>query len=279
MIRLAAFLFFLTPVLHADQTYPPKIAGARTEVYRKIDQVEMKLWILGERVEGHAKPAILLFFGGGWNAGSPAQFETQARHFADRGMIAILVDYRVKSRHGVPAVECVKDGKAALAWVRKNAGKLGVDPQRIATGGGSAGGHIAASLGTLTGLGSNERPNAMILFNPAATLGDLGEWKARQHPDVSARLGVAKPEDLSPSHHIGKETPPTLIMHGTNDTTVPIGSVEEFEKQMKVFERPCKLVRYQGAGHGFFNRGKHRDETLREADSFLVGLGWLPKPQ
>ena len=119
----------------------------------------------------------------------------------------------------------------------------------------------------------------MILFNPAATLGDLGEWKARQHPDVSARLGVAKPEDLSPSHHIGKETPPTLIMHGTNDTTVPIGSVEEFEKQMKVFERPCKLVRYQGAGNGFFNRGKHRDETLREADSFLVGLGWLPKPQ
>ncbi len=276
MIRSLVCLF-LVGALHAAPPYPPEITDARSEVYQTADEVEMKLWILGKKVEGQAKPAILFFFGGGWNAGSPTQFESQARHFAGRGMIAMLVDYRVKSRHGVPAVECVKDAKAALAWVRKNADKLGVDPKRIATAGGSAGGHVAASTGTLTGLGNDERPNAMILFNPATTLGDLGEWKA--HRTISKeRLGVEKPEDLSPAHHIGKHTPPTLIMHGTDDSTVPIGTVEAFEKQMKKLNRSCKLVRYEGAGHGFFNRGKHRDQTLQEADNFLVKLGWLPKP-
>lgn len=272
MIRFVVCLF-LVCALQAAPPYPPEIADARIEVYRTVDEIELKLWVLGKKVEGQAKPAILFFFGGGWNAGSPAQFESQARHFAKRGMIAMLVDYRVKSRHGVPAVECVKDGKAALAWVRKNADKLGVNPKRIATAGGSAGGHIAASTGTL---GNDERPNAMILFNPATTLGDLGEWKARR-AIATARLGVENSKDLSPSHHIGKHTPPTLIMHGTKDTTVPIGSVEAFEKQMKKLGRPCKLVRYEGAAHGFFNRGEHQEQTLKEADAFLVELGWLPK--
>ena len=125
MIRSLVCLF-LVGALHAAPPYPPEITDARSEVYQTADEVEMKLWILGKKVEGQAKPAILFFFGGGWNAGSPTQFESQARHFAGRGMIAMLVDYRVKSRHGVPAVECVKDAKAALAWVRKNADKLGV---------------------------------------------------------------------------------------------------------------------------------------------------------
>ena len=56
-----------------------------------------------------------------------------------------------------------------------------------------------------------------------------------------------------------------------------IGSVEAFEKQMEKLNRPCKLIRYEGAAHGFFNRRKHRDETLQETDAFLVKLGWLPK--
>lgn len=276
MIR-AIFCLLLTAALHAAPTYPPKIADARTEVYRTVDGVDLKVWIFGKKVADQSKPAILFFFGGGWNAGSPSQFEAQARHLAGRGMIAMLVDYRVKSRHGVSAVECVKDGKAALVWVRKNSGQLGVDPNRIATAGGSAGGHVAASIATLDGLGSKERPDAMILFNPATTLGRLGEWHPRRTISIE-RLGVEKVEDLSPSHHIGNDTPPALVMHGSKDTTVPIGSVEEFERQMKKHKRPCKLVRYEEAGHGFFNRGKYRDETLQEADAFLVGLGWLPKP-
>ncbi len=276
MIRL--LLCLLVAPLDAAPSYPPTFKGARVETYRKIDSTELKLWIFGESDPKAPKPAIVFFFGGGWNGGSPNQFEHQARHFAKRGMIAITADYRVKSRQGVQVVECVKDAKAAIAWVRENAQRLGIDPNKIAASGGSAGGHLAASTGTLSGFGSDERPNAMILFNPACTLAPIADW---QPPGATAglsteRLGV-EAQVLSPAHHIGPHTPPTLILHGKADTTVPYASVVAFERAMKQADRPCKLVGYEGAGHGFFNRNEDFAKTLAEADGFLVDLGWLKK--
>ncbi|MDX1925823.1 MAG: alpha/beta hydrolase [Pirellulaceae bacterium] len=268
---------FSTP-LFAQSSYPPKLTGARVETYRKIDSTELKLWMFGESDPKVAKPAIVFFFGGGWNSGSPEQFEGQARHFAKRGMIAVLADYRVKSRQGVKVVECVKDAKAAIAWVRENAMRLGIDPNKIAASGGSAGGHLAASTGTISGFGSDERPNAMILFNPACTLAPIAGW---QTPRANAELAVERlgvdAKQISPAHHIGPHTPPTLILHGTKDTTVPYASVVAFESVMKKEGRPCKLVGYEGAGHGFFNRGDQYRATLAEGDAFLVDLGWLKK--
>ena len=279
MIRL--FLCLLAAPLFAASpysTYPPTFKDARVETYRKIDSTELKLWIFGESDAKTKKPAIVFFFGGGWKGGSPAQFEDQARHFAKRGMIAITADYRVKSRHGVQVVECVKDAKAAIAWVRENAERLGIDPNKIAASGGSAGGHLAAATGTISGFGSDERPNAMILFNPACTLAPIADWQPRK---AGAELGLERfgvdPQVISPAHHIGLHTPPTLILHGKADTTVPYASVVAFESVMKTAGRPCKLVGYEGEGHGFFNRGEATAKTLAEADSFLVDLGWLKK--
>lgn len=276
MIRL--FLCLLAAPLFAAPSYPPTFQDARVETYRKIGSNELKLWIFGESDPKAKKPAIVFFFGGGWNSGSPAQFENQSRHFAKRGMIAITADYRVKSRHGVPVVECVKDAKAAIAWVRENAQRLGIDPDKIAASGGSAGGHLAASTGTISGFGSDERPNAMILFNPACTLAPIAGW---QPPGARAGLSTERfgveAQVISPAHHIGPHTPPTLILHGKQDTTVPYASVVAFESVMKQAGRPCKLVGYDGASHGFFNRGEYSAKTLAEADSFLVDLGWIKK--
>jgi acetyl esterase/lipase len=264
-----------TPLVAAP-SYPPTFTDARVETYRKVGSTELKLWIFGESDARAKKPAIVFFFGGGWNSGSPAQFEDQARHFAKRGMIAITADYRVKSRHGVHVVECVKDAKAAIAWVRENARRLGIDPDKIAASGGSAGGHLAASTGTIGGFGSDERPNAMILFNPACTLAPIAGW---QPPGARAGLSTERfgveALVISPAHHIGAHTPPTLILHGKADTTVPYASVVAFERAMKEAGRPCKLVGYDGAGHGFFNGGEDYSKTLAEADGFLVDLGWI----
>lgn len=110
------FLCLLTVPLFAQSSYPPTFKNARVETYREIDSTELKLWIFGESDPKTPKPAIVFFFGGGWNSGSPEQFESQARHFAKLGMIAITADYRLKSRQGVQVVECVKDAKAAIAW-------------------------------------------------------------------------------------------------------------------------------------------------------------------
>jgi acetyl esterase/lipase len=262
----------------AQAAYPPTFPDARVETYRKVDKTELKLWIFGKSDPNAPRPAIVFFFGGGWSQGSPDQFEKQARHFAERGMIAITADYRVKSRHDVTVVECVKDAKAAIAWVREHAKRLGVDPKRIAASGGSAGGHLAACTGTISGIGNDERPNAMILFNPACTLAPIGNFnppedKARFSVD---RLGV-EAEKISPAHHIGPHTPPTIIFHGTADKTVPYDSVVAFESEMKKANRTCKLIGTKDAGHGFFNRGDDYNKTLAEADAFLVDLGWLNK--
>jgi hypothetical protein len=125
--------------------YPPVIGGTKSETYRKVGDTELKVWIFEPEQKG-AKPlpAIVFFFGGGWSSGSPAQFEPQSRHLAARGMIALVADYRVKTRRNAKPVDCVADAKACVRWVRANAARLGIDPDRIAVGGGSAGGHLAA---------------------------------------------------------------------------------------------------------------------------------------
>lgn len=280
------------------RSYPPKLAGAREQVYKKIGDVELKLYIY-EPKQDQAKEAaktnraaIVFFFGGGWTSGTPEQFQHQAEHLAKRGMVAILADYRVKSRHQVKAVSCVQDAKSAMRWVREHAADLRVDPDRIVASGGSAGGHLAACTLLLDEFDEStedgkisSKPNAMVLFNPAlitAPVKDAPEVEAqlrKQSVDsIAQRMGV-EPERLSPYHHLRKELPPCIIFHGKADTTVPYLTVEAFTKKMTELGGNCELVGYEGAQHGFFNYSrkdkKAYEDTLTKTDAFLSKLGYI----
>ena len=96
---------------------------------------------------------MVFYFGGGWVRGNPAQFERQSEHLASRGMVGIRVEYRVmpKGDSGPPVI-CCQDAKSAMRWVRAHAAELGIDPERIAAAGGSAGGHLAAFVSLVEGL-------------------------------------------------------------------------------------------------------------------------------
>ncbi len=127
--------------------------GAEVETYKTAGDTKLNLYIfqpLGWKATDK-RPAIVCFFGGGWTNGTLRQFLPQCKYLAQRGMVAIAADYRVASRNQVKAVECVKDAKSAIRFVRKNAARLGVDPDRIVAAGGSAGGHLAAACGTIAG--------------------------------------------------------------------------------------------------------------------------------
>ena len=182
----------------------------------------------------------------------------------------------------------------AIRFVRKNAARLGIDPDRIVAAGGSAGGHLAAACGTISGFDApdedtriSSRPNAMILFNPAVVLAPVDgvEIDEQRMAALSDRLGV-DPRELSPYHHVTRGTPPAVIFHGKADKTVPYATVEAFAKAMRDAGNTCELYGYDGQGHGFFNYGRANNEsfvaTLREADRFLAQLGYLqgdPRPR
>ncbi|VGO17764.1 Carboxylesterase NlhH [Pontiella desulfatans] len=269
---------------------PNPLPGARAEIYKSIDGVKLPIHIFepnGHKA-GDARPAIVFFFGGGWNSGSPSQFEKQCTYLASRGMVAMSAEYRVKSRHGVKAVSCFSDAKSAIRWVRQNAQRLGVDPNRIAAGGGSAGGHLAGALGTISAFDDptedpsiSALPNALVLFNPALVLAPVEGYDSgnpKKLAGMEARMGVPS-HQLSPYHHIGSGIPPTIIFHGTADKTVPFSSAELFTRQAKKKGNPVELVPYEGQGHGFFNYKEKGNpaflDTLKKTDAFLVSHGYL----
>jgi acetyl esterase len=277
-LRLAATVLALasTAPLFAAAAYPPRFDGARIETYKTVGETALSLHIFEPPASaGGAKtnrPAIVFFFGGGWTSGSPAQFEQHCRHLASRGMVAIAADYRVASRHQAKPVDCVADAKSALRYVRANAARLGIDPQRIAAGGGSAGGHLAAAIATV--------PDALALFNPALVLAELPglDLKGFGTQVPESRLGTA-PRNISPAHHVKKGTPPTIIFHGKADTTVPYATAEAFARVMQAAGNRCELVGAEGQAHGYFNYGRgdgtHFKDTLARTDAFFVSLGWL----
>ncbi|NIP17072.1 MAG: alpha/beta hydrolase fold domain-containing protein [Xanthomonadales bacterium] len=292
IVSLSFFLSGISIVTSAAE-YPSDLPDAHAEVYRATDEADLKAWVFSppDHESGHARPAIVFFFGGGWNGGSPGQFEEQARYLANRGMVAILADYRVRSRNGTLANIAVQDAKAAIRWVRTNASRLGVDPDRIAAGGGSAGGHLAAATATLPGhddpVGAEDVspvPDALVLFNPVPITAAVS-GHANPNPErferLEARLG-AEPESMSPYHHVRPGLPPTIIFHGTEDKTVPFQSAELFCEAMKSAGNRCELVAYDGQGHGFFNHGRGDGsayaDTMRRTDAFLVSLRWLAEP-
>lgn len=85
--------------------------------------------------------------------------------------------------------------------------------------------------------------------------------------------------EISPLHHVRKGAPPTIIFHGTADTTVPFKQAEDFCAAMKKHGNRCELMPYEGRAHGFFNYGRGDGQdfhaTLRATDEFLVSLGYL----
>ena len=97
---------------------PTTIPGAASHIYKSINGVDLRLHVFtppGQR-PGDRRPAIVLFFGGGWNQGSIMQFVPQATHFASRGMVAIVADYRVRFRHDSTPYQSIADAKSAMRW-------------------------------------------------------------------------------------------------------------------------------------------------------------------
>lgn len=278
--RLHRFLVtMVTLVVAGPLAFAAEQTPDQQVLYKTVGDVKLQLHIFepANHKTADKRPAIVFFFGGGWVGGSPSQFYPHCRYFASRGMVAISAEYRVKNRDGTTPYECVKDGKSAIRWVRMHAPELGIDPDRIAAAGGSAGGHVAAATGTVKKFEEpsednsiSSKPNALVLFNPVFDNGPGGYG----HDRVQEHW-----QDFSPMHNIDKDTSPTIVFLGTQDKLIPVSTAEKYRDLMKQADRRCDLHLYEGQPHGFFNyrdgKSTYYYQTVIEADRFLASLGYL----
>ncbi len=273
-----------------EQTRDDHDIRKREFVYKRIGDIELKLQVYDSPKRNTKKPraAIVFFFGGGWRAGSVKQFAEHSKHLARRGMVAVTADYRVSSRHHTKALHCVEDGKSAIRWVRAHASELNVDPERIAAGGGSAGGHVAAAVAIVPGFETaaedqsvSYAPNALVLYNPALVLAPVDgtqPFAKNRMASLMRRMGT-DPVKLSPYHHVRSGLPPTIIFHGEADQTVPLRTAKLFSTAMVKAGNDCTLKTYPKQPHGFFNyrngKNPYYAKTVAEMDKFLESIGFL----
>lgn len=276
---LPALALLVSPLLAADWKAP--VGEAR--IYKHTGDRALSLYVVKPAgwKAADQRPAIVFYHGGGWTGGSPGQFNEHSTYLASRGLVCIQVEYRLlKGDAKAPPVTCIHDARSALRWVRAHAAELGIDPRRIASGGGSAGGHLAAHVGMVDGtddpaddLRVSARSNAMLLFNPVLDNGP-GGWG-------TARVGERYPE-LSPAHNVSPDDPPATVFLGSQDKLIPVAVLERFKAGLTKAGVRCDLHVYEGQGHGFFNatnsEGKYYRLTLLESDRFLTSLGWLQGP-
>jgi len=248
-------------------------------LYKQIADTKLYMEIYNpESMDVEKKyPLIVFYFGGGWNSGSISQFETHAKYFSQRGMICVLVDYRVKERQQTTPFESLKDAKSSIRFLREQADKFHIDTSKIVAAGGSAGGHLAAATALIDDYNESSDnlsisciPNALVLFNPVIDNGPGGYGYNK--------IGEAY-KNFSPLHNIKVGMPPTIIFLGTNDQLIPVETAKYFQKAMEKVKSQCILKLYEGQGHGFFNYKNFENykKTVFETDEFLQSMGYLMK--
>jgi arylsulfatase A-like enzyme/acetyl esterase/lipase len=251
--------------------------GDRMFVYKTAGDQKLRLWVRmpKDAKPGDQRPAAVFFHGGGWVGGPLFQFKDHCSYLASRGMVGIQVEYRFvpNGDDGGPPLVCVQDAKSAMRWVRAHAAELGIDPNRIAAGGGSAGGHLAAFASMVEGcddpqddLTISPRGNAQLLFNPVFDNGPGGYGHVRMGQEWKR---------FSPAHHITADDPPAIVFLGTKDDLIPVRTLESFAANMEKVGVRCETHYYEGRAHGFFNAPADKKETIAKCDAFLVSLGWI----
>lgn len=214
-------------------------------------------------------PGMVFLHGGGWRGGSRQQFWRQAIHMATLGIVGICSSYRFVPEFVFPAQ--LEDAQASVRWLRAQADALGVDAQRIGAAGGSAGGHLAALLGTCEAVvgGLSSRVQAVIAFNGVFDLTSL--HTAGGSSAVEGLLGPSRrlAAEASPVVVADASAAPTLLLHGTADTTVPFGQAEAYQRRLRELGIRVELDAADGAAHGYFNRPPYYQATLRRMEQFV----------
>ena len=252
-------------------TVPDSVTVARDIVYATYGQRKVMLdMYLPKQPPAGKLPCIIVIHGGGWRSGDKGRLARFAAAFAARGFAAACVGYRLRPEVDIP--QCVEDVKAATRWVRANAGKYNINPDRLGACGGSAGAHLAAMLGTsfkakqLEGKGGNEgvssRVHAVVAM---ATPSDFTRFgRAFQGDGKTARL-------ISPATHVDADSAAFLLIHCKGDRVVPYSQSTLLLEKLQAAKVPAALTAVEGRSHAFWNgKGPDAIKALADAVAFFT---------
>ena len=261
------------------------VSGPDVMVYKTVGDRKLTAQVFEteEAKPSEQRPVSVLLHGGGWVAGSPEWVYDAAKRYASYGAVAVEVEYRLSDQKNVTPLDAQEDARDAVRWVRRNAAELGIDAKRVAVYGVSAGGQLAGWLATLGDSDKSEisaAPNAMILISPAVSVEHDGWFQRILGNNATA-------ESVSPSEHIDKKLPPTIIFHGIADSLVPIAGVQRYCDRAKKFGGECKVYSYEGVGHLFTRKLDRQEDDFdpdpkvvkdarKKGDEFLAKHGFLP---
>ncbi|WP_165223427.1 alpha/beta hydrolase [Aquisphaera insulae] len=227
-------------------------------------------------------PAVICIHGGGFSGGRREDYDDLCRKFARRGYVAVTIDYRLAPRHRWPAQ--IHDVKAAVRWVRAHAGEYGIDPEKIAAMGASAGGHLAQFLGVTNdvrefdGDAAPGAPSSRVACIAAwAQASDFtreyGVWKGAAEA-FRGFLGAELTADsrrlhvrASPLFWVTPNAAPSLLVHGTADRDVLFAQSAWIYERLVSAEVDAELVRIEGGGHGL--AGAHLEQAERATFRFF----------
>src|SRR5215831_333244 len=229
---------------------------------------------------------IIHLFGGGFTSGSKnaGYIVNDVRALGKLGYTNISANYRLTSQGLWPAQ--INDTKAAIRWVRANAAKIGIDADKIAIAGYSAGGLLSLLAAGTNGMaefegnggnaGVSSNVQAGIGVYPLASTGIAGNLFPT---NLSAEERTKMMEAATPAKYIGKSFAPTIFIHGTADTTVPLSSSLDFFNKLTAAGVPTSITTIQGAAHAFDNAALDVVEVMAHSiDLFLDRLIVNPKP-
>jgi acetyl esterase/lipase len=288
-MKIRPYLFIICLLSAGSLTAQDHNVIKEEKVYKTVagKQLTAYMFYTPETQQKLMNPAIAFFHGGGWAYGSPTEFYSTCERYARKGFITFSFQYRLsvtedgKVPHpDITLVECVKDARSALRWVRENAPSFNIDPDRIVAGGQSAGGQLALSTAMFDNINESSDnmtvspvPNALLLFS--SNLNTMEAWADWLMGDRRSEIW-----SVSPYHNLKPGLPPAIEFHGTEDCMVPMYILNLFKDKTISLGNHFESIVFEGSGHymgeedGIY--GKYfKEEILERTDEFLEKFGFM----
>jgi acetyl esterase/lipase len=263
--RTLSFAFFFSALFAlAVPAFSDEVTLEKAIEYANPDNQHLQLDLARPATGAGPFPAVLCIHGGGFRAGNREHWDNACRDYAAHGYVAVTITYRLAPKYPFPAA--VEDSKAAVRWLRLNAAKYGIDANKIAVQGDSAGGHLTQFLAVTNNVhdfdgDQNPGPHstvqcAVAYYGPCDFTKSYGK-----SVDAAEVLPLFLGGNLEQAYHrhilasplywVTPDCPPMLLLHGTKDAYVNYEQAILMRDRLKAADVDVDLITFEGAGHGF----------------------------